>query len=220
MSKSTLIHVTSVSNKSKTVRAEISTERNKRCIRIPQNFLKVNNAATVRKNANKTGILYKHSRGYMLFELDDTNRPLKIWRDDPIGKFPLPTAYAHSSSFVRKLLECKTRVVYTNDAKPLMPLFAAATAAAVTSPDEQIKVCPFFVPITELLDTLVRDLQTLTPETTTTSVSEDTVPAASVRTTGGSKIPAYSEIRSLDPSISYKDYMNIYHITTTVKQKK
>lgn len=181
-------------NINRVLRVKISN-RNKRCVRIPQTFLNFDNSVLpVAKNINKTGILYKYYEGYLLFELDEHNKPYKIWRDRPSGNYPLVTTYVPLRTFTDRIIKSNIKVMYTNDAKPLSPFFDMGI-------DNPIAVRPFFVPIDELLETIITDLHTELPNAGIPKSPDANVTVST---------PSYDDIKKLDPTISYKDFLHIY----------
>jgi len=185
-------HVCKQKNINRVLRVQISN-RNKRCVRIPQTFLKFDNSGLpIEKNIKKTGILYKYYEGYLLFELDENNKPYKIWRDRPSGNYPLVTTYVPLSTFTDRIINSNIKVIYTNDARPLSRFFNMGI-------DNPITVRPFFVPIDELLESIIKGLHT---ELTNVRIKSPDVILT----------PSYDDIKKLDPTISYKDFLKIYKL--------
>ncbi|MGI4816407.1 MAG: hypothetical protein ACRYE7_00205, partial [Janthinobacterium lividum] len=178
----------------------IISERNKRCVRVPQMFLNFDNsgANAVENDLNKTGVLYKYYEGYLLFELDEIGKPYKIWRDCPSGNYPLVTIYTPLCMFTEKIINSNIQVIYTNDAKPLSRLFDTNR-----NDDNPIVIIPFFVPIEELFNTIVKEQQRTTG-----------TPNAMVKSADANVVltPTYDEIKKLDPTISHRDFLHIYRL--------
>lgn len=172
--------------KSTPIEVQVLMERNKRSVSVNQSYIKLSKNKKIKKNHDKTCILYKYCGGYLLFELNDNREPVQIWRDFNRGKFPLKTQYAPLSQFIQKIQQFAPNTIYTNDAEPLKNLNLVYRLQA------------FFIPIHELLQELliVNDKNC---DDHTNSLQHNFV-----------NLPNFESVRELDPKITYKEYKQIY----------
>lgn len=173
--------------KALTVEVQRLTERNKRTVAVNQSYIKVSNNKKFKSEHDRICILYKYCGGYLLFELNQEREPVRVWRDFNRGKFPLKTHYIPFTRFTEKIQQFAPTVIYTNDAEPLKNLTFTYTLKA------------FFIPIHDLLQSL------LIP---TRDIKSDTIQQSDFR----DSLPTFENIKELDPYITYKEYKQIYSV--------
>jgi len=164
---------------------------------------------------SKACILFKYRNDYLLIELDDkTCRAVRAWRSAPTGIFPMHTQYLALEAFHTKLVGFET--VYANNLEPLRFSFT--------------ENMPSIVPIYHYDVAYVINLLSKSRgyHNSGAAASNDSLPSFTSNNSSMTAVQQqqqlfsdclytapkrpkldYNFYKSMDPSITYKDYLKI-----------
>nr|WOJ45428.1 lef-3 [Apis mellifera nudivirus] len=164
----------------------ISAERKKRQINIPNSYIHVRN--NLKSAQPAIGIIHNHSFGWLLLILDREANVLMAWTNCKAYQ-PIRARFMHVNYMRQRLLNltesCKTFTLYTNNGSLIMPVPKTWSVRAYEGG-------------------IFNLLQTLMPSSS--SSNHNIIETKNEHV----KIPTYAEIHDLDPSITRAEYNKIY----------